>query len=89
MATIKLCVKCIATRDDESSTLPLHLVHPENGKPMVFDEYGMAVCPTCGAKWRRDPDRCVLVRKPPKTAKQGVAEKSREAPIPRNDTAGP
>jgi hypothetical protein len=81
MTKFKLCVTCIAARDDKSCKLPLHLVHPENGTPMVFDEYGMAVCPMCGAKWRRDPDRCVLVRKSSKGAEQGMAENSRRVPL--------
>jgi hypothetical protein len=50
--------------------LPMHLVHPEHGKFMVFDIYGMAVCPSCAAIWYRDHKGTVLLkeRKPPKRA---------------------
>ena len=35
---------------------PSHLVHVETGEHMLFDIYGLAVCPTCRTLWRRDPN---------------------------------
>ena len=32
------------------------LVHPEHGKPMVFDCRGSAVCRECGASWHLGRD---------------------------------
>src|ERR1700716_3325298 len=32
---------------------PMHLVHPETGDLMLFDARSEAVCPTCGARYRR------------------------------------
>jgi hypothetical protein len=57
---------------------PMHLVHPEHGAAMVFDIYGMAVCPSCrsdlvsrsqghGTAQRADAaKRAMPVRKPAK-----------------------
>lgn len=32
---------------------PGHVVHPQTRTPNVFDLHGEAVCPDCGARWRR------------------------------------
>ena len=65
----KLCKDCADALEDPLRT-PMHLVHPEHGKFMVFDIYGMAVCPTCAAIWYRDNTGTVLLdkRKSPKRA---------------------
>jgi len=65
----KLCKDCADALKDRLKT-PMHLVHPEHGKFMVFDIYGMAVCPSCSAIWYRDHKGTVLLndRKPPKRA---------------------
>ena len=47
-----LCPPCLTARDDPHYRFPLHLVHPEHGKRMVFDVRGQAVCPDCRALWR-------------------------------------
>jgi len=38
-----------------------HLVHPISGKLRVYDIYGMAKCPDCGALWRRRRNESTLV----------------------------
>lgn len=53
-ADMTLCPTCRDLRDNPLHRLPAHLVHPEHGKPDVFDVHGRAKCPTCGAMWRRD-----------------------------------
>src|SRR6266404_5545637 len=63
MTTPKLCVKCIAARDDKFFKRPAHLVHPQQSKLTAFDTYGIAVCPTCGAIWHRDRNRTVLFKR--------------------------
>jgi hypothetical protein len=64
MTTTKLCVKCETARDDKLFfSAPAHLVRPKQSKLAVFDRYGMAVCPTCGAIWHRDRNRSVLVER--------------------------
>jgi len=69
-AVTKLCADCDRAAHDPAFSNPMHLVHPEHGKFMVFDIYGMAVCPTCSAIWYRDHKGTVLLneRKPPKRA---------------------
>ena len=47
-----LCRMCVIVRDQAIMT-PRHLVHPLTGVPMLFDVRSEAVCPTCGARWRR------------------------------------
>jgi hypothetical protein len=32
---------------------PTHVVHPVTGEARLFDVYGVAACPMCGARWRR------------------------------------
>lgn len=65
---MKLCKSCIAAQ--EPLKTPMDLVHPEQGARMVFDIFGMAVCPSCAAIWYRDHKGTVLLdeRKPPKRA---------------------
>lgn len=74
----KLCEHCTDTLEDPLKT-PMHLVHPEHGAAMVFDIFGMAVCPSCAAIWHRDHKGTALLneRKPPKRARP-VPVKGRE-----------
>ena len=48
----KLCRMCIIYRE-QPLIKPTHLVHPVRGELMLFDVRGEAVCPTCGARYRR------------------------------------
>ena len=48
----KLCRMCVIVRDQPSMT-PTYLVHPVTGDHMLFDVRSEAVCPDCGARWRR------------------------------------
>ncbi len=57
----KLCVTCIRTRDDPVFRFPMHVVHPEHGKPLVFDVRGEAICPDCGTRWRSKRDNSVEI----------------------------
>jgi hypothetical protein len=43
---------CVIVRDHPSMT-PTYLVHPGTGDHMLFDVRSEAVCPDCGARWRR------------------------------------
>lgn len=46
--------ECVETH--ESPILfPVHVVHPEDGTPRLWNVYCEAVCPTCGARWRHNP----------------------------------
>jgi len=47
-----LCRACIIVREQRIMK-PRHLVHPVTGDAMLFDVRGEAVCPDCGARWRR------------------------------------
>lgn len=38
---------------DQPSMTPMYLVHPTTGDHMLFDVRCEAVCPDCGARWRR------------------------------------
>jgi uncharacterized Zn-finger protein len=40
---------------------PVHLVHPVTGDLMLFDVRGEAVCPTCGARYRRTLNMIMLL----------------------------
>lgn len=64
---MKLCPACDRAAHDSAVSNPMHLVRPEHGTAMVFDIYGMAVCPSCSAIWYRDHKGMVLLseRKPP------------------------
>ena len=48
-----LCAVCVIARDNPLFKNPMHLVHPVTWELMLFDLRGEAVCPTCGARWRR------------------------------------
>ncbi len=47
-----LCALCVMVRD-QPNMKPTYLVHPVTGDLMLFDVRGGAVCPTCGAPYRR------------------------------------
>ena len=49
----RLCARCAAVRYRRP---PTHLVHPKNGRRGERDSYGRALCPTCLAVWRFNPD---------------------------------
>src|SRR5258706_9086841 len=59
-----LCLDCDRAPHDPAFGNPMHLIHPERGAAMVFDIYGMAVCPTCSAIWYRDHKGTVLLCHP-------------------------
>jgi hypothetical protein len=44
---------CMTAHTDKLFRNPRHLVHPESGELMLFDIRSEAVCPDCGARWRR------------------------------------
>ena len=56
-----LCRACVIVREQPSMT-PRHLVHPVTGDAMLFDVRGEAVCPTCGARYRRTLNVIALVQ---------------------------
>ena len=58
---MKLCPACDRAAHDPAFRNPTHLTHREHGAAMVFDIYGEAVCPTCGARWRRERNDAVLL----------------------------
>lgn len=58
---LQLCKTCIRYRDDPVFSNPNHLVHPKDSTPMLFDIYGIAVCPVCRARWRSDRNVVSLV----------------------------
>jgi hypothetical protein len=47
-----LCRLCEIVRD-QALMKPMQLVHPVTGGLMLFDERSEALCPTCGAHYRR------------------------------------
>jgi len=47
-----LCRVCIIVRKKRIMK-PRHLVRPVTGDATLFDVRGEAVCPDCGARWRR------------------------------------
>jgi hypothetical protein len=53
------CDICVYHRDHLLYRHPQHLIHPEHGKPMVWDIYGEAVCPDCNTRWRSKRDNSV------------------------------
>jgi hypothetical protein len=55
-----LCRACVIVRD-QPAMAPRHLVHPVTGDVMLFDVRGEAVCPTCGARYRRTLNVIALV----------------------------
>jgi uncharacterized Zn-finger protein len=54
------CRLCVIVRDQPIMT-PTHLFHPMTGDLMLFDVRGEAVCPTCGARYRRTLNVIALV----------------------------
>jgi hypothetical protein len=56
----KLCRACVIVRD-QPIMKTRHLVHPVTGDLMLFDVRGEAVCPTCGARYRRTLNVIALV----------------------------
>jgi len=76
---MKLCADCDRAAHDPYFSNPMHLVHPEHGKFMVFDIYGMAVRPSCAAICRDHKGVVLLERKPPKQA-QPAQIKRRKPP---------
>jgi len=79
---------CISCRQVEVGSRPPHVVHPKHGAPLVFDVYGMAICPTCGARWQSRGDNLYeiveTVATPFRLAQRrllfGLFGKSRQAP---------
>lgn len=67
---MKLCADCDRAAHDPFFSNPSHVVHPECGKPGVFDIVGMAKCPKRAAIWYRHHKGTVLLneRKAPKRA---------------------
>lgn len=55
----RLCDPCQAVLDSPISLSPSWVVHPEHGKPQVFDVRCQAKCPTCAAIWHRGTDNVV------------------------------
>ena len=43
------CELCEVSRDNDMAPAPGHVVHPVTNKPRVYDIYGNAKCPNCGA----------------------------------------
>ena len=56
-----LCVECRLASIDPNFRKPVRLPHRERGTVVLFDVFGEAVCPNCGAQWRRERDQAVLV----------------------------
>jgi len=56
-----LCVLCRAASDNECTQAPSHVVHPLLGKTGLYDIYGNAKCPECGAVWHRRRNQAMLV----------------------------
>lgn len=48
---MKPCSICIQVRDQSRVTVPRHVVHPDLGKPLLYDVRGLAICPDCGGVW--------------------------------------
>jgi hypothetical protein len=56
----QLCRVCVIHRD-QPLMKPTYLVHPVSGEVMLFDVHGEAVCPDCGARYRRTLNVIALV----------------------------
>lgn len=56
-----LCDPCHRAHTDPLFRFPNHLVHPRDGKPMLFDVYGLAICPDCLTGWYRGTDNAVVM----------------------------
>lgn len=57
----RLCKDCRETRNSDFGRAPMHVVHPVRRVPRLFDVYGHADCPQCGARWHRGPKGLTLV----------------------------
>lgn len=55
------CDLCVETADHPLFNTPLHVVHPEHGKPRVWSVRGLAVCPDCGSAWYRGADNIAVL----------------------------
>ena len=62
---LKLCADCDLAAHDAKLRNTSHLTHPERVAKMVFNTWGEAVCPNCGARWRRAHGDAVLVPRKP------------------------
>jgi hypothetical protein len=58
---LTLCALCVFARDDPLFKHPTHLVHPVTAELMLFDVRSQAICPTCGARYRRTMNVIALV----------------------------
>lgn len=58
---MKLCRICRAVNESPIRLSPGHLVHPEHGKPMVYDVRSRAKCPDCGTLWYRGTDNFPVI----------------------------
>jgi len=58
-----LCALCDAASETEGSHAPSHVVHPQSGKPGLYDIYSNAKCPECGALWHRRRNKAMLIEK--------------------------
>ena len=58
-----LCIDCDRAANDPNSRNPAHLTHPDHGAPAAFIYWGEAICPTCGARWRRSRNHAVLMER--------------------------
>jgi len=58
-----LCAFCQAAIDNECTQAPNHVVHPQSGKPGLYDIYSNAKCPECGALWHRRRNEAMLIEK--------------------------
>ena len=57
----ELCKDCSGVVEDPLRK-PMHLVHPEHGAHM-FDDFDVAVCPTCSTRWFRDQKGAVRMER--------------------------
>ena len=64
-AILKLCADCDRAVRDAKFRNTIHLTHPKRRAPMVFNTWGEAICPSCGARWRRAHNDAVLVPRKP------------------------
>jgi hypothetical protein len=56
-----LCAPCSLAANDRYYRFPIHLIHPEHGKPRVWDVRGEAVCPNCRTYWLAKRDNSVAI----------------------------
>lgn len=53
MTRKRLCATCVETRDS-AILFPVHVVHPRDGIPRLWDVHCEAICPTCSTRWRHN-----------------------------------